>query len=1523
MGFRNISKLNDIFGLTGIARQLTAAMAVLVVSTSVSAVDTLTNSVVITSDNADTAQDSWFTCALSPAEVAAGTQAYLNSASVTADNVTGLQPVEAAVCLEIVAPSLGLVKQVTSGSPYSSVGAVVNYSYLVTNTGGVALTEPLLITDNLISSASVICPAFSSIGNNDNFLDPSESITCTAPYSVTQVDINNGSVTNIARAQATNPGNASQVVTSPDSATAFANQLPALAIDKTIVSGDPYSAVGNTISYNYAVTNTGNSLLTGPITVSDDRIASVSCPAINTVGNADNNFDPGEAIICSASYTVLGSDLSAGSITNTATASATNPGSGSTITSPQDIETAYALGSVALIKTGSIVDTTGDSIFGNAGDTIDYSFTVTNVGGVTLNNITVNDPLVVVNGGSIATLAAGASDSSTFTATYTINGTDVINGQVSNQATVFATDINSNPVSDLSDNDSNTEDDPTITVLNGTISLVKTGVVVDTNLDLIVGNVGDSINYTFTVSNTGPVVLTTVTVTDPLVTVVGGPIATFAPAAVDNTTFTASYTITAGDVATGSVTNQATASGFGPSGNTVNDLSDNNSPTEDDPTITSFSADIALIKEGTVVDTSGDSVLGNVGDTIEYAFTVTNLGPTLLRNVDITDPLVAVNGGPLTSLVSGAVDNSTFTATYTITAADVTAGQVSNQATVDAIDPGNGSVSDISDDDSNTEDDPTIVVVGQTAALDFIKEADFTSFLDIDASGDLTAGDMFDYRFTVTNIGDVIVENVNLDETQPIALPLAGSNLTAINSCLVNGLTPAANGAITLNLTDSVVCSATYTIPDVPTLILYDSDPASIGSQLPNHAQVTATPLGGGTPVTVPSDNPDTPAIDDPTVVHVDLPPLANDDESLLNTIGDAVTLPLLNNDQLSDGSTPVANDVFVDLDPSTVPTEIGLVVPNEGTWLYDQITGEVTFTPDGALLGDPTPIVYLLVERSTNLRDGATLTVTYTLSNATISGNVFDDTSGSELAMSGVTVDLYADNDADGTLSAGDTLASGSEASANTAISGAAGEFSFTIFVPDNYLLVQTNAVGFNSVIDEDRTTPADEPNPVSNDDWLPVSVASGEVDDGNIFVDRQNSVTLNKTHNPVGQHNDVDLDGLVSAGDVLTFTVTALNNSAVAITNFVLTDTLAGISLNSGSCVITDQGTPGDTTNPPTESAGNSFQFASFGAGDTVACDFNYTVTTANEMTQCSIDNIAQASGDTISPVSSNISVPVSPAIPNAADDSFSFALSGHPAGTPFDYTILTNDRMRDGVTIVDDSFPSVSVELIAPAGATQVDSVTVTVPAEGTWSYANGVASFLAEPAFLSGSTMTPTPIQYRLIEDPTAEIPAGCQIVEDLATISFTMVTTPVTLSYFASEPAMNGDVSIAWQTEMEVGTLGYDIYARGEDGWFKINVELIPSSDIDSFEQQNYEMFFPAVNTEWFSMVEVSATEDLTVHGPYRLGREYGELAEQVEEMDWQSVRGEILDLAEPETIENSVNSRLQNLLDSEERAHRD
>ena len=88
------------------------------------------------------------------------------------------------------------------------------------------------------------------------------------------------------------------------------------------------------------------------------------------------------------------------------------------------------------------------------GETITYSFTVINTGNVTITDIEVTDddlPGIVVSGAPI-TLAPGESDSTTFTATYTLTKVDIHEGKVSNSASVTGTDPLDNTVSDISDN---------------------------------------------------------------------------------------------------------------------------------------------------------------------------------------------------------------------------------------------------------------------------------------------------------------------------------------------------------------------------------------------------------------------------------------------------------------------------------------------------------------------------------------------------------------------------------------------------------------------------------------------------------------------------------------------------------------------------------------------------------------------------------------------------------------------------------------------------------------------------------------------------------------------------------------------------------------------------------------------------------------------------------------------------------------------------------------------------------------
>ncbi|WP_035085702.1 DUF7507 domain-containing protein, partial [Aquimarina latercula] len=109
---------------------------------------------------------------------------------------------------------------------------------------------------------------------------------------------------------------------------------------------------------------------------------------------------------------------------------------------------------------------------------------------------------------------------------------------------------------------------------------------------------------------------------------------------------------------------------------------------------------IALLKAGLYVDANGDGVV-NVGDRIDYSFTVTNNGNVDLTGITISDPLLVAPNGSLTGgpidLVVGASDTSTFTGSYNIQQSDINNGEVVNSATATGSSPGNtDDVTDVS-----------------------------------------------------------------------------------------------------------------------------------------------------------------------------------------------------------------------------------------------------------------------------------------------------------------------------------------------------------------------------------------------------------------------------------------------------------------------------------------------------------------------------------------------------------------------------------------------------------------------------------------------------------------------------------------------------------------------------------------------------------------------------------------------------------------------------------------------------------
>ncbi|MFV5689567.1 gliding motility-associated C-terminal domain-containing protein, partial [Flavobacterium sp. ZT3R25] len=395
-------------------------------------------------------------------------------------------------------------------------------------------------------------------------------------------------------------------------------------------------------------------------------------------------------------------------------------------------------------------------------------------GNVTVNNITVTDINAVVTGGPIASLTVGASDSTTFSAVHTITQSDINTGFVYNLAIATGTPPSGTNVTDTSSDPTpctscpvNPEcPDCTITPLTQTpsIALVKIGTFNDTNNDGF-AQTGEKINYTFTVTNTGNVTVTNIVITDPLVGLIisNSPIATLAPTAI-NSSVTGVYTITQADIDAGKVTNSALASGKDPKGTDVTDISgttvQNNTPTV---TLLPQTASIALVKTGIFSDTNNDG-FPQVGEKINYTFTVTNTGNVIASNIVITDPLVGLilNGSPIATLASGASNNS-VTGIYTITQADIDAGKVTNSALVSGKNPKGNDVTDISGT-TITNNTPTVTPLTQNPGLEVIKTSNSENYSSV--------GDIINYTIQVKNTGNITLYSIVVTD------PLTGLNTT-------------------------------------------------------------------------------------------------------------------------------------------------------------------------------------------------------------------------------------------------------------------------------------------------------------------------------------------------------------------------------------------------------------------------------------------------------------------------------------------------------------------------------------------------------------------------------------------------------------------------------------------------------------------------------------------------------------------------------------------------------------------------
>jgi len=669
-------------------------------------------------------------------------------------------------------PRIHLTKSADDKSLWVA-GMEVTYHFSVTNTGNVTLSN-VRITDPRLDKEMGGCEWAS--------IKPKEVKECTATFTLTQAIIDSGELVNTATV--TGDARSGEKAEDSDTHTLEITPHPSIKIDKSATPRTPLEA-GKVIDYEFLVENTGNVTLTD-VSVTDPLkdLSDIVCPVSKTLL-------PGEKLKCTASYTIKQSDIDNGGVSNTATATG-NPPTGEKVTGT-------GTANVPVTPNGSIDLRKWAEYDGKlaSGTQVTYYFTVTNSGNLTLNNVTVTDPLDGLSKIDCPKDSLIPGETMTCDATYTMTQEMINAGGVHNTATAKGTPVKGPMVSKDSSWDITVRADPQI-------SLKKTPKY-DTPLAA-----GDEIAYNFLVTNTGNVTLTDIRVTDPLLGAakVDCPKTTLQPATAkdpgESMTCTATYEITQTDINAGGVTNKATAFGVSPSGDTVLAESEARVDVPSSP--------------GLTVEKSADYTPAMVADdVVHYTILVRNTGNVTLHDVMVKDEslpglseLKCQDLAPAGQLIPR--QEFTCTATYTLKQSDIDNGSLENTATATGKTPGNTDV---------TGEQTKVITIDPAPGVRVKKTAKYT--------GPAEAGTEVEYEFLVTNTGNVTLIGVTVTD------PMKGLKM---NPCPASVLLPGA----------SMVCTAEYVVTQADADAKGVHNVATATGQPPKGDPVTGT---GGADITI------------------------------------------------------------------------------------------------------------------------------------------------------------------------------------------------------------------------------------------------------------------------------------------------------------------------------------------------------------------------------------------------------------------------------------------------------------------------------------------------------------------------------------------------------------------------------------------------------------------------------------------------------------------------------------------------
>ena len=333
-------------------------------------------------------------------------------------------------------------------------------------------------------------------------------LTYTATYTLDQLSINSGSISNSLIVNATNFSNSLVVSdTSDDNDDNDGNNfndptivafIPAKSLEVTKqatindLNSNNINDTGDQVIYTIEIRNESNVTLTG-LSLSDTlRDGNNSIVDLDngptyissSLGSLQGTIQPGEVVTYRADYIITGSVALTGRLENSVTAIASSPNNNNDVSDVSDDPSTAQLNdptavvltspqpSIEVTKTATTVDNNGNAII-DSGDLITYNISIENNGSIQLTSLSIVDNLTDGNGfplnlttdpiynssthvNQIGTLDPGEIE--TYIATYLITNASAVTGQIENSVTVTASSPGqTNNVNDISDDGDDTD----------------------------------------------------------------------------------------------------------------------------------------------------------------------------------------------------------------------------------------------------------------------------------------------------------------------------------------------------------------------------------------------------------------------------------------------------------------------------------------------------------------------------------------------------------------------------------------------------------------------------------------------------------------------------------------------------------------------------------------------------------------------------------------------------------------------------------------------------------------------------------------------------------------------------------------------------------------------------------------------------------------------------------------------------------------------------------------------------------